>query len=128
MLAIWGPEGGAQLSRSPDAVMGFPGLSGLALGLFVASLIFFAWRRLKGGPNVPGVRSSVAGGAMGNALMDVNSAFMPNHANSAVICMLEEEEERDEAGEGPAPWTPPAAKLESPYRADDDADTDPRLN
>lgn len=121
LLALWGPEG-AQVSQTPDAVMGFPGLPGLALGLFVASLIFVAWRRRKG---TPGVRGSVGGAAMGNALMDVNSAFMPNHANSAVICMLEEEEERDEAGEGPAPWTPPPPQTESPYRAQDQ---DPRLN
>ena len=112
MLALWGPEG-EHVSQAPGMVSGFPGLSGLALGLFVASLIVVAWRRRKG---TPGYRSSTAGAAMGNALMDVNSAFMPNHANSAVICMLEEEEERDEAGEGPTPWTAPPAPPRTPYR------------
>lgn len=122
MLMMWGPEG-AQVSQSPEPLMGFPGLPGLVLGLFVASLILVAWRRRKG---VPGVRGSAGGAAMGNALMDVNSAFMPHHANSAVICMLEEEEERDEAGEGPQPWTPPPVPSNSPYRADNDVD--PTLN
>ncbi len=123
MLAMWAPDG-AQVSQSPDPVMGFPGLPGLVLGLFAASLILMAWRRRKG---TPGVRGSAGGAAMGNALMDVNSAFMPNHANSAVICMLEEEEERDEAGEGPKPWTRPPAPIESPYPAAD-ADTNQQLN
>ena len=63
---------------------------------------------------------------MGNALMDVNSAFMPNHASSAVICMLEEEEERDEAGEGPTPWTTPPPNFDNPYRTNNDSN--PRFN
>lgn len=125
MLALWGPEG-TQVSQSPDTVSGFPGLSGLVLGLFVASLILVAWRRRKG---TPGVRGSAGGTAVGNAFMDLNSAFMPNHANSAVICMLEEEEVRDEAGEGPTPWTSAPKKIESPYRADNkDDDANQRLN
>ncbi len=121
MLAMWGPEG-AQASQTPDPVMGFSGLPGLALGLFVASLILVAWRRRKG---TSGFRGSVGGAAMGNALMDVNSAFLPHHANSAVICMLETEEHRDEAGEGPKPWTRPPTPTQSPYRV---SDPNKRLN
>ena len=34
------------------------------------------------------------GTSVGNAFMDLNATFMPNHADAAVICKLEEEEER----------------------------------
>lgn len=116
MLAQWGPDT-VQVTQSPDATLGLPGLSGIAMGLIVASLIFVAWRRRKGGP---GVRGSTGGAAMGNALMDFNSTFMPNHANAAVVLKLEEEEHYDQAGEGPTPWTPPVPSREAPYRTDDD--------
>jgi hypothetical protein len=112
MLALWGPES-AQVTTTPDPATGMPGLSALAFGVFVASLIFMAWRRRKGDPSI---RRSTAGAAMGNALMDLNSAFMPHHANAAVVCRLEEEEERDQAGEGPEPWTAPPPQPEAPYR------------
>ena len=115
MLALWGPDT-AQVTQSPDATLGLPGLSGIAMGLIVASLILVAWRRRKGGR---GFRSSTGGAAMGNALMDLNSTFMPNHANAAVVLKLEEEEHYDEAGEGPTPWTPPPPKPDAPYRSSD---------
>jgi hypothetical protein len=115
MFALWGPDT-AHVTQSPDAASGLPGLSGIALGLIVASLIFVAWRRRKG---TPGVRGSAGGAAVGNALMDFNSTFMPNHANAAVVLKLEEEVHRDQAGEGPTPWTPPVPKSDAPYRTDD---------
>jgi|GEM_PF-2546958 len=115
MLAQWGPDT-VQVTQSPDTALGLPGLSGIAIALIVGSLILVAWRRRKGHD---GIRRSASGAAMGNALMDLNSTFMPNHANAAVVLKLEEEEERDEAGEGPAPWTPPAPKRDAPYRDDD---------
>ncbi len=105
--------------------MGLPGLSAIAITLIIGSLILVAWRRRSG--RTGGFRGSASGAAMGNALMDLNSAFMPNHASAAVVCMLEEEEVRDDAGEGPTPWTPPAPKIDSPYRADADADADDEL-
>ena len=115
MFVLWGPDT-AQVTQTPDASLGLPGLSGLAIGLVVVSLIFMAWRRRKG---IPGVRRSASGAAMGNALMDLNATFMPNHANAAVVLRLEEEAYEDDAGEGPTPWTPPPARTETPYRNDE---------
>ncbi len=121
VLAQWGPEP-SQVGRVSDATMDLPGLSAIAIALIVASLILVAWRRRRG--QAGGLRGSTGGAAMGNALMDFNSTFMPNHANAAVVCMLEEEEERDEAGEGPTPWTPPELRPHAPYRQDQEDPTD----
>ena len=118
MLAQWGPDT-AQVTQSPDATLGLPGLSGIAMGLIVASLILVAWRRRKGSA---GIRRSSGGAAMGNALMDLNSTFMPNHANAAVVLKLEEEEEQDTAGEGPTPWTAPVPLPDTPYRQRQDGE------
>ncbi|MCR9159904.1 MAG: hypothetical protein ACE37F_06110 [Nannocystaceae bacterium] len=115
MFALWGPDT-AHVSPSPDSALGLPGLSGIAIALMVTSLIVVAWRRRKG---TSGFRGSTGGAAVGNALMDFNSTFMPNHANAAVVLQLEEEELRDEAGEGPVPWTQPPPAREAPYRTDD---------
>ena len=115
MLALWGPDA-AQVTQTPDQSLGLPGLSGLVIALAVGSLIFMAWRRRKG---ILGVRGTTGGAAMGNALMDMNAMFMPNHANAEVVLKLEEEAYEDAAGEGPTPWTPPPAPPESPYRSDD---------
>lgn len=115
---MWGPET-VQVTTTPDAAIGLPGLSFLAIAVFVASVVFMAWRKLKGRS---GVRRSTSGAAMGNALMDLNSAFMPHHANAAVVCKLEEEEEQDTAGEGPTPWTAPVPLPDTPYRQRQDGE------
>ncbi len=52
---------------------------------------------------------------MGNALMDLNAVFQPHHANASVVCRLEEEDHRDEAGAGPHPWTR-RPDSDDPYR------------
>jgi len=115
MIAQWGPDA-AQATQSPDASLGLPGLSAIAIVLIVGSLILVAWRRRKG---IPGVRGTAGGAAISNALMDFNSIFMPNHANGAVVSKLEEEEHEDHAGEGPEAWTRAEPKVPSPYRNDD---------
>lgn len=97
--------------------LGVPGFSFVVMILFIASLAL-VWRRRRKGQD--GIRRSPGGSAMGNALLDFNAVFQPHHANAAVVCKLEEEELRDDAGEGPEPWTPPPSPKPDPYRERND--------
>ncbi len=104
-----------QAVQAPPPAPGLPGFSAVAVVLMLLSLMLVLWRRRRG---TSGYRRTIGGSAMGNALIDLNAIYQPHHANAAVICKLEEEEERDEAGEGPTPWTPPTPKQRAPYRTD----------
>lgn len=99
-----------------EAPLALPGFSFVAVFVLIASVVFVLWRRRKG---FRGVRRSHAGTAMGNGLLDLNAIFQPHHANAAVVCRIEEEELRDDAGEGPRPWTRPPTAKPDPYRGDD---------
>lgn len=110
-----GPQ--AEQAPLPPDISGF---SVIVLVLFGLSLLLVLRKRWK---KQRGYRSSPGGAAMGNALFDINAVFQPHHANAAVICKLEEEEEQDDAGEGPEPWTRPGAPPnEDPYREPQDLD------
>ncbi|MEM6291556.1 MAG: hypothetical protein AAGA54_09835 [Myxococcota bacterium] len=104
-----------QTLQAPPPAPGLPGFSAVAVVLMILSVMLVLWKRRRG---AGGYRRTVGGAAMGNALIDLNAIYQPHHANAAVICKLEEEEERDEAGEGPTPWTPPPRPRMRVYRED----------
>lgn len=88
-----------------------PGLMGLGvwvLALGSMALIIWAYARIrKRRPGEPqGFRQLRGGAAVGNAFMDLNAMLQADRPVAAEIQKLEEEDERDDRGDGRDPGSP----------------------
>lgn len=94
-------------------------LSGLAIGLFIVTLIYWAFRRMRRRHH-EGVRTTMGGASVGNALLEFNAIFQPDRPNVETIVRLEEEEEEQEAVlDGRDPERSPTPPPGSPFRGSD---------
>ena len=106
-LALLQPE--ATQSRPPDTGAGV--LLWFVLPIVVGTIwLVVAARRKSRRLGRPDRWSMRGGGAVGNALNDLNSMLMPNRPDAAVMHQIDEADERDDAGDGrePKPGPPPA--------------------
>lgn len=70
-------------------------LGATAIAIVVVSLIWWAWRRIRGRRH-EGPRMRMGGVSVGNALFELNAAFQPDRPNVETIMRLEEEQEEQE--------------------------------
>jgi hypothetical protein len=107
LLALQPPE----VTTQPPAVQGGAALLWFVLPIVVFTLwLVIASRRRSRRDGRPGRWSMRGGGAVGNALNDLNAMLMPNRPDAAVMHRIEEEPQRDDTGDGrePKPGPPPA--------------------
>lgn len=85
-------------NQPPQGGSGDLMLGGLAMGIMAASLIWWAFRRMRGRHRRydDGPRMSMGGVSVGNALFELNAALQPDRPNVETIMRLEEEEEEQE--------------------------------
>lgn len=112
LLAMLDPSaGGPVIERGPlpPPETGLMGLGVWVLALGSTALIIWAYARIrKRRPGESqGFRRLRGGAAVGNALMDLNAMLQADRPAAVEIQRLEEEDERDDRGDGRNPDSPP---------------------